>query len=540
MRFIRSSWDILLALRQRFVHARKLLRSPVTLSGAIDSVGRGLAARSDLLLDSIERGIFAFPQSPYRPLLEAAGYDWPRVKALVATQGIEAALSRLSSDGVYVAIEEFKGLQEARRGQHVLRFKADDFVNPLVESGLPASSGGTRSAGIPTTIPFENHLLGAKHLAIALAAYSLEDAPIVLWMARDHGATDWAVLALAAMGRTPSHWFTQRRGGPAGLFQVPYRAVIRAWGAALGLRLPQPIYAPFGDEHRILRAITGNHRRCGVFTTASSALRLAIAAGRSGISLDHVTFLTIGEPLTPTKLHSIRMSGARAFSSLGFTEFGRATYGCAAPASSDDSHICKDAVAVVQRRRPADRMGGEIDALLFTTLTPDARRILLNTETGDYATMTTRRCGCLLEKIGWTEHLEGIRSFEKLTAEGRGFLGTELIALVEEVLPGQFGGDPTDYQLLEQEDEDGFTRLSVLVHPNLGAVDETAILGCVEHALMSMSDGRGVPIWKAAETVRVHRAVPIMTRAGKLMPLHHLGSYTDPAATSSERKNRTA
>lgn len=536
MGFVRSNWDVYLAFQDRFVHARKLLRSRVTLQDAIASVRSGLSTRNDLALDTIERGIFGFPQSPFRPLLEAAGYDWPRVKSLIATAGIEETLRHLSRDGAFVSIEEFKGIQEARRGRHVFRFSAEDFVNPLVQSGLQASSGGTRSKGIPTMIPIENHVMGARHLAIALAAYSLEDAPIVLWMSIDHGATDWAVLALAAMGKTPSHWFTQRRGGPAGLFQVPYRLMIKAWAALLGLRLPQPTYAPFGDEERVLRALAGSHRGCGVFTTASSALRLAIEARRSGIGLDHVTFLTIGEPMTPTKLQSIQASGARAFSSLGFTEFGRATYGCASPASADDTHVCKDAVAVIQRRRPADRLGGEVDALLFTTLRPDARRILLNTETGDYATVTTRRCGCLLETIGWTEHLEGIRSFEKLTAEGRGFLGSQVIALVEEVLPRQFGGDPTDYQLVEQEDGDGFTRLSVLVHPRLGPVDEAAILHSVERALLSMNDRRGVPVWKAAATVRVRRGVPMMTRAGKLMPLHHLGAQTRPP----EREERTA
>ncbi len=536
MGFVRSNWDVYLAFQDRFVHARKLLRTNVTLADAIASVRSGLVARHEPVLDTIERGIFGFSRSPFRPLLEAAGYDWPRVKTLIAAQGIEETLRHLSRDGVFVSIEEFKGLQEARRGRHVFRFQADDFVNPLVQSGLHASSGGTRSKGIPTMIPIENHLMGARHLAIALAAYSLEDAPIVLWMSIDHGATDWAVLALAAMGKTPSHWFTQRRGGPAGLFQLPYRLLIKAWGAMLGLRLPQPTYAPFGDEARVLRAIAGYQRACGVFTTASSALRLAIQAKQTGIGLDHVTFLTIGEPLTPAKLQSIQASGARAFSSLGFTEFGRATYGCASPASPDDTHICKDAVAVIQRRRTADRLGGEVDALLFTTLRPDARRILLNVETGDYARLTSRRCGCLLETIGWTEHLEGIRSFEKLTAEGRGFLGTEVIALVEEVLPGRFGGDPTDYQLVEQEDGDGFTRLSVLVHPGLGAVDEAAILHCVERALMSMNDRRGVPVWKAAETLRVRREAPLMTKAGKLMPLHHLGAQPAPAA----REQRTA
>ena len=44
--------------------------------------------------------------------------------------------------------------------------------------------------------------------------------------------------------------------------------------------------------------------------------------------------------------------------------------------------------------------------------------------------------------MGWVEHMQDIRSFEKLNAIGRVFFGTALHALVEEVLPGRFGGQP--------------------------------------------------------------------------------------------------
>jgi len=99
-------------------------------------------------------------------------------------------------------------------------------------------------------------------------------------------------------------------------------------------------------------------------------------------------------------------------------------------ASSDETHVCGDAVAVVERRRPVDRFGSEVEALLFTSLLPDARKVLLNVETGDYAAVTRRACGCLLESAGWTQQFAGIRSFEKLNAEGRRFFGSQIISLV--------------------------------------------------------------------------------------------------------------
>ena len=35
------------------------------------------------------------------------------------------------------------------------------------------------------------------------------------------------------------------------------------------------------------------------------------------------------------------------------------------------------------------------------------------------------------------------------------FLDSDVIRVLEEVLPARFGGGPTDFQLVEQEDDDG-------------------------------------------------------------------------------------
>ncbi|MGH2454194.1 MAG: hypothetical protein ACRDF5_10620 [bacterium] len=513
----------LMSARSGLAYARALLAEHVTAESAMAAVRARMASREQKFLEMLERTVFGFPDSPYRPLLEAAGYDVPQVRSLVGQVGIEGALRVLGADGVYISIEEFKGLREARRGGRVFRFSEKQFHNPLIRSGLPASSGGTRSGGIATTISVANHRMGTEHLALALAAYGVQDVPVVVWLSSP-GASVWGVLAFAAMWNSPPRWFTQLPPRIKGREHThPYYRAFRAWARLRGLRLPVVDHAPPGEEGKVLHWITQEARgRCLVFTTPSSSLRLALAAQASTTSLQGVTFLTIGEPLTPAKLEAIRRVGARAFSSLGFTEFGRATYGCASPAGPDDTHICRDAVAVIQRRRAADHLGSEVDALLFTTLQPDARRILLNMETGDYATMHERQCGCLLDRLGWTDHLESIRSFEKLNAEGRLFFGSHLITLVEEILPAHFGGDPTDYQLVEAEDEQGFTRLSVLIHPRLGPLDEEEVLERVQRAL-APADGTTAAVWSQRGTIRVRRSPPLMTGAGKLMPLHHLG-----------------
>jgi hypothetical protein len=477
-----------------------------------------IANRATAFLEMVEYAIFAQADSPYRALLQAAGYDLLRIRALVAREGVEATLRSLYEHGVYISIEEFKGLREAARGERRFRFVERDFRNPLVGPGLVARSGGTTGPGTRTVIGAANHRAEAERLAVAVAAYGLVGRPIAVWLPAAHGASAWAVLALAAMRQAPARWFTQLPGRSR-----PYNG-FRVAARLRGIRLPPTMEAPFGDVREPLRWVTQASCRvgCGIFTTPSSALRLALSAARSHVSLANLTLITIGEPLTSTKLAAIQQVGARAFSSLGFTEFGRATYGCAAPATADDSHICRDGVAVIHRRRSVDRLGAEVDALLFTALQRNARRILLNVETGDYATRRIRQCGCLLEEVGWTEHLEGIRSFEKLNSEGPVFWGTQLISLVEETLPARFGGDPTDYQLVEREDEYGFTRLDIRVHPRLTGVNEQAVLDCVREALRAHNP-RAATIWEKTSVLRVDRAVPMLTGAGKLMPLHHLG-----------------
>ncbi len=514
---LRNPWRVFNVWR----HAWRVLGEPVTPAGALDAVRRRMAEREETFLRTVEHTVFANPASPYRELLAVAGYDLPRVRAVVAARGLEGALEELRDAGVYVTVHEFKGFSEARRGGRSFRWHPRLFDNPAVRWGLTATSGGTRSWGVPSTISASNHRMGAEHLALALSACGLDDAPMAVWMSHTQGASLFNVLRLAAMRRPPAAWFTQfaSNGRSGRALDVPLVALA---ARARGVRLPRPTHVPMGSEERLLRWTEGHvGRHCGVFTTPSLALRLALVAARRGVSLQHVTFITTAEPLTPVKSAAIHRVGARAFSLLGFSEFGPVSYGCVHAVEPDDGHVCEDAVVVIQRRRAVDAFGTEVDALLFTSVRPDARKILLNVETGDYAAVLRRPCGCPLERAGWTQHLLTIRSFEKLNAEGRLFFGAQLITLLEDILPRQFGGDPTDYQLVEQEDQEGFTRLSLVVHPRLGPLDESALVACVETTLRGLH-AENARVMQQAGTVQVCRRPPYVTGAGKFMPLHRL------------------
>jgi hypothetical protein len=162
-----------------------------------------------------------------------------------------------------------------------------------------------------------------------------------------------------------------------------------------------------------------------------------------------------------------------------------------------------------------------VDAFNFTTLLPSAPKLLLNVESDDYGIIETRSCGCPLETYGYTEHLREVRSFRKLTGEGVTLVGSDMMYVLEEVLPSRFGGGPLDYQLLEEEDQKGMTRLSLLISPKVQIRDESEVIATVLDALKQKSRAhRAIELWKQAGTMRIKRQEPIWTGHGKFMPLH--------------------
>ena len=154
------------------------------------------------------------------------------------------------------------------------------------------------------------------------------------------------------------------------------------------------------------------------------------------------------------------------------TEIGRVGIACAAPRALDDVHVALDKLAVIQRERPVGADGDRVGVLLFTTLHPRARKIMLNADAGDYGVVEQRECGCAIGEIGLEQHIHTIRSYEKLTSEGVTFIGSDLIRLIEEILPGR-GGTPADYQLVERE-VDGLPKVELVVSPRVGRSRRTA------------------------------------------------------------------
>lgn len=228
-----------------------------------------------------------------------------------------------------------------------------------------------------------------------------------------------------------------------------------------------------------------------------------------------------GEPLTPSKYAEISRTGARVGARYNLTEAGAVGGTCGHPTDPDDVHLMADNVALIPHRRTLPD-GSSVDAFLLTILLPSTPGIALNLESDDFGQITVRRCGCVWDELGMHTHLSNIRSFSKLTGEGVTVLGTECVRIIEEVLPREFGGRSTDYQLLEVEDTDHLTRLHLVVRPSVGPLHEEQVLSKFISALRDTDAPGQIERWLQAGSIKVVRQEPVATSTGKLLPFHTL------------------
>jgi hypothetical protein len=335
------------------------------------------------------------------------------------------------------------------------------------------------------------------------------------------------LLRLVSCGLAPARWFSQVDASAPGL-HPRYRWSARAmrWSSVLaGAPLPPPRHVPLEAPLPIARwmaDVLATGRTPHVWTYASSATRLCRAAADAGLDLRGARFSVSGEPATPAKLAAVRQVGAEIVPRYGASDCGQIGFGCLAPTAPDEVHWLSDLHALIQPGNDSPDPRLRPDLLLMSSIRPTARLILLNASLGDQGVVTRRACGCPFERLGWTTHVHAIRSDEKVTAAGMSFSDAELVRVLEEVLPGRFGGTPTHYQLLEDETHDGQPRLRLLVHPLVGPLDDRLVVAAF---LDAIDQGSGVErlmalTWRDAGVLRVERRPPVSTGTGKILHLH--------------------
>jgi hypothetical protein len=505
------------------------LKEPLTLEQSREIIRQRLQNREQNLLTMVKRAIYDYKASPYLKLLELAGCEYADFEKMVLSDGIEPTLHRLRENGVYISIEELKGKKEVSRGGRVFKFKESDFDNPLLTRNLEAGSGASRSAGTRVMMNLDRYCYNAAHSVVSFDAHRILGKPVLLWMPILPSAAGLvALLWLTKTGSVPIRWFSHVEAGtvkPAlakrlGTYYAVYAS--RLFGTAM----PKPEYVRLDEAYKIadyMAEILKKGQGCVLWTFSNSAVRVCQASRQRQLDLSGTTFVVTGEPLTETKMKEIRTAGANVISVYVIAEVGNVGFSCAGQTvAPDDIHLFKESHAVIQHRKETTFSGAPVDAFLFTTLSDKAAKMLLNVESGDYGVIETRQCGCQLGELGLTEHVYNIRSFDKLTGEGMSFAGTNLVRIMEEILPARFGGTSIDYQMIEEEDEQGHTRLSIIVSPEVGEVDEGELTRTVLAELSKGNDTQRMmsEMWSQAKLLMVKRQRPFVTATGKLLPLH--------------------
>jgi hypothetical protein len=429
---------------------------------------------------------------------------------------------------VYITFEEMKGRTPLVRSGREIELAPSDLDNPFLSRFYEGRTSGSTGLATRVNTDLEHLSLEAEHRVVSLWAHGLLGAPWAIWRpALPAGSGINNVLRGARFGHPPSRWFTPLSSTdfrPAIKHRLATHAIV-AFGRALGAQLPSPEWVPLDDAIRIARWMAterDGHGRAWLNTTVSGGLRVAIAARDAGVDLTGTTFMLAGEPATPAKVRGIRASGAAYFTDYGMAEAGRIAVGCVHARDASDVHLLSDAYAVIPWERTAPHGGERITSFHITALHPSSPKLLLNAEFDDYGTVEERSCGCPLESLGFRTHLREIRSYAKLTGEGVTLIGSEVVRILEEVLPARFGGSSLDYQIVESEDEGGFTRLTLVVSPRieLGDPDEArnAVLSALGRSSPAADMARA--FWHQAGTLRVRRGEPHTSARGKQFPLH--------------------
>jgi hypothetical protein len=510
-------------------------RRPVGPTEARATLRRRMERREADFLAIVKRGVYDNPASPYRQLLALAGCEYGDLERLIGADGLEAALGTLLKQGVYLTVSELKGRKPVLRGGARLDVTPGRLRNPLAALHVPVGSSGGRGAEAVVSLDLVFLRDTAVDQAVVMAARDGGTWRHAIWMVPG-GSGFKQVLKFSGLGSPPVRWFSQLDPRAPGLDpRYGWTVDLIRWGARLGgASIPAPEHVPIGDPLPIARwlvDVLARGQTPHLFTFVSSAVRLCQVARAAGLRLDGARFSVCGEPITAARLAEIRAAGAEAVPQYGTTETSTLGFGCLSPVAPDDLHLLEDMHAVIQCDASTAR--GELPehGLLVTSLRASAPLILLNVSLGDRAVVTRRACGCLLEQIGWARHVHTIRSYDKLTAGGMTFLDTDLIRVLDEVLPSRFGGGPTDYQLEEAEADDGRPRLRLVVHPSVGDVQADKIASTFLDAIASGDATEKVMglVWRDADFLEVVRRPPRGTSTGKIL---HLASGARSASQS--------
>jgi hypothetical protein len=511
---------------RRFVGGiRGYLKQPLTLVECRTIVADAEQRRDDNFLTLLRRGVYANPRSPYRRLLEHVGIEYGDVERDVRLHGVEASMERLYSAGVRLSFDEFKGSKRIERPGFSLSVKAEDFDNPLLKRDFEVESGGSTGARRRMAIDLDALVYDSAVRRLFYEAASVFGRPHALWRPVPPGSSGIKhALRAAKFGRPVERWFSptawQWTGGmwPSALLT----SIAVGTGRLAGGVVPRPEHVPLTEPETIARWVAAKSAAgtpAMLSLPAGSGVRVARAAKDEGLSLEGAVFELGGEALTSGKSREIQSSGATSINCYSLSETGQLGVGCLHRSAIDEVHFISGKVAFNQHTVSTPN-GTQVEALLLTTVHPTTPKLMLNVDIGDYGAMPGGSCGCAMEELGFGRRLHTIRSYEKLTAGGMHFIGSNVVTMLEEVLPSRHGGAPGDYQLVEEEQEE-LSRVTIVVSPRALLRDAEQLPGTILDYLSS--DSRGAKMmadqWRQTGVLEVIRREPYTTAVGKTPPI---------------------
>jgi hypothetical protein len=500
------------------------LRDPHTPDRARAIVRARLGRRERNFLWIAQRAIYADRASPYRALLRHAGCEYGDLVRLVQQEGLEGALAALYRRGVYLSHAELMAKEPVRRGS--LRFDVQRARLRKRLGIVPSDPTRLDAGGSPMPL-YQAMFSGlTAHAVATLEARQALGWRHALWTGDAIAAVSW-LLRLLVKGRPPPTWFARHDPRDPDLPQTFKRvfAIAPAVGRLVGVPIQPPVHAAFDRPTPVvdwIRTTVAAGATAHLTSPITRALVVVQTARELGVDLRGVQFTVSGEAITPARHEAIVQAGGTPYPAYGSKESGFIAHGCLAPRWPDEMHLLSDCHAVIQAGPPAASSPLPEDMLLLTTLQRWWPYVLLNVSLGDRADLSPGQCGCPLERLGWSTRLHTVRAFAKLKVGGDWWTLGALLDLLERALPARFGGGPLSYQLVQRDNRivHGIVSLDLLVDPEVGPIDESALVALVEREL-TVSGPSSKHFGQRGGWIKVVRRKPYLTPAGKILQVCH-------------------
>ena len=498
------------------------MKNPLSRESAIQEIQKRVESRDLFFLNLARKLIYEVQQSPYRKLLVWAKCEYADLEKSVQSKGLESTLEALRKEGVYLTLEEFKSQTPIVRNGLTIETSETDFDNPNVFGrSIEGSTSGSRSKRTRVLYDWDFLAEEAANEMLLFDVHGLTDTPCAFWLpALPSISGIHNLLVHLRFRKPPVKWFSQLPGNTQSRLTMQY---IRWCSNRFGVSVPRPQFTEMNHAERVARWMEKERKEkgsCVVKTFASSAIRIVQAALEKGIDINGSVMFTGGEPLTERRSRYFQSAGVRAFPRYVATETGWIGAGCGRGEDPDSMHIYTDRLALIQYNRTTRVGGHNVQSFLFSTLSCNTGKILLNTELGDFGKMKFESCDCLFGKLGMNVRVSEVRSFDKYTGEGMTLLGTILDEVIGELVEAA-GGGPDDYQFWENQESDGFTKLTIAVSPSVPGLDEKQFTNAILSKLKGRTPGASIAseFWKQAGTLQIVRAQPEISHGFKMLPI---------------------